>query len=54
MIVVSLPVADRRTAHAFYRDALGLEAIGAPASDGVPEPLKFPLADGVRSSASAC
>ena len=48
MIVVSLPVADRRTAHAFYRDALGLEAIGAPASDGVPEPLQFPLADGVR------
>ena len=48
MIVVSLPVADRRTAHAFYRDALGLEAIGAPASDGVPEPLQLALADGVR------
>jgi len=48
MIVVSLPVADRRIAHAFYRDALGLEAIGAPASDGVPEPLQFALAEGVR------
>ena len=44
MIVVCLPVADRRRAHAFYRDALGLEAIGAPASDGVPEPLQFALA----------
>ena len=48
MIVVCLPVADRRRAHAFYRDALGLEAIGAPASDGVPEPLQFALAEGVR------
>ena len=48
MIVVCLPVADRRRAHAFYRDALGLEAIGAPAADGVPEPLQFALAEGVR------
>ena len=48
MIVVCLPVAERRRAHAFYRDALGLEAIGAPASDGVPEPLQFALAEGVR------
>jgi uncharacterized protein len=48
-VVVSLPIADRPTSHAFYRDALGLEAIGEPAEDGVPEPLQFALnGDGVR------
>jgi uncharacterized protein len=47
-VVVSLPIADRRTSFAFYRDGLGLEAIGEPAEDGVPEPLQFALSDGVR------
>jgi len=42
-MLISLPVADRVRAHAFYRDALGLEAIGELADDGVPEPLMFVL-----------
>jgi uncharacterized protein len=42
-LLVSLPVADRGRAHAFYRDGLGLEAPGEPADDGVPEPLMFVL-----------
>jgi uncharacterized protein len=42
-LLVSLPVADRVRAHAFYREGLGLEAIGEPADDGVPEPLMFVL-----------
>ena len=40
-LLVSLPVADRVRAHAFYRDGLGLEAVGEPAEDGLPEPLLF-------------
>ena len=47
-VVVSLPIADRRVSHAFYRETLGLDAFGAPADDGVPEPLQFQLNDGVR------
>ena len=42
-LLISLPVADRIRAHAFYRDGLGLDAIGEPADDGVPEPLMFVL-----------
>ena len=42
-VLISLPVADRPRAHAFYRDGLGLEAIGELADDGVPEPLLFVL-----------
>ena len=41
--LISLPVADRRRAYAFYQEALGLQAIGALADDGVPEPLLFIL-----------
>jgi hypothetical protein len=41
--LISLPIADRPTSYAFYRDALGLAAIGEPADDGVPEPLTFQL-----------
>lgn len=42
--------ADRRPAVliAFYQDVLGLPATGAPADDGVPEPLQFVLHDGAR------
>ena len=47
-LLVCLPVADRVRAHAFYRDGLGLEAIGEPADDGVPEPLQFVLNAGTR------
>jgi catechol 2,3-dioxygenase-like lactoylglutathione lyase family enzyme len=47
-VVISLPTSDRRTSYAFYRDVLGLEAIGEPADDGVPEPLQFVLSDGAR------
>lgn len=47
-VIVSLPIADRRTSFAFYREGLGLDAIGEPAEDGVPEPLQFALNDGVR------
>jgi uncharacterized protein len=42
-VLISLPVADRVRAHAFYRDVLGLESIGELADDGVPEPLLFVL-----------
>ena len=47
-VVVSLPIADRRTSFTFYREGLGLPAIGEPAEDGVPEPLQFALNEGVR------
>lgn len=36
-------IADRVRAHDFYRDGLGLDAIGELADDGVPEPLMFVL-----------
>ena len=42
---ISLPIADRRTSHDFYA-ALGFEAFGEIASDGLPEPLQFALGDG--------
>ncbi len=44
-VVVSLPIADRQDSYAFYRDGLGLKAIGEPAEDGVPEPLQFAFGD---------
>ena len=51
-VVGSLPIADRQTSFAFYREALGLElgldVVGQPAEDGVPEPLQFALNDGTR------
>jgi uncharacterized protein len=47
-LLISLPVADRVRAHAFYRDALGLEAVGEPADDGVPEPLLLVLNPAAR------
>jgi uncharacterized protein len=47
-IVISLPIADRRASHRFYREGLGFDALGEPAEDGVPEPLQFALNDGVR------
>jgi predicted lactoylglutathione lyase len=47
-IILSLPIADRPTSFAFYRDGLGLEPFGKLADDGVPEPLQFDLHEGVR------
>ena len=47
-IIVSLPIADRPTSFAFYRDGLGFEPFGDPADDGVPEPLQFEVNQGVR------
>ena len=41
--LISLPTADRVRSHRFYRDGLGLEAVGELADDGVPEPLLFRL-----------
>ena len=38
---------DRRTAHAFYT-ALGFDAPGEPAADGVPEPLQIAVNPGLR------
>ncbi|WP_158883228.1 VOC family protein [Amycolatopsis anabasis] len=47
-VLVALPIADRRTSFAFYRDGLGFEPIGEPAEDGVPEPLTFALNEGLH------
>jgi hypothetical protein len=46
--IVSLPIADRQTSFVFYGEGLGLDAIGDPADDGVPEPLQFALNEGVH------
>jgi predicted lactoylglutathione lyase len=47
-LLISLPIADRPRAHAFYQAALGLEPVGEPADDGVPEPLLFALNEGTH------
>jgi uncharacterized protein len=47
-MIVSLPIADRATSHAFYGDGLGLAPVGELADDGLPEPLQFAVNDGVR------
>src|SRR3954471_1766756 len=39
---------DRRRSFEFYQQVLGVDAVGEQADDGVPEPLQFPLNDGVR------
>lgn len=44
--LMCLATADRRRSLAFYRDGRGLEAFGALADDGVPEPLQFRLGPG--------
>jgi predicted lactoylglutathione lyase len=47
-VVISLPIADRRTSYDFYRQALSLEAIGEPDEAGIPEPLQFTVNAGAR------
>ncbi|MEO3772968.1 VOC family protein [Micromonospora sp. B9E7] len=47
-VIVSLPVADRAASYRFYRDGLGLHAVGELADDGIPEPLQFVVNDGLR------
>jgi uncharacterized protein len=47
-VVISLPVTDRRRSYDFYRQALGLEAIGEPDETGIPEPLQFAVNAGAR------
>jgi uncharacterized protein len=47
-VIVGLPIADRRTSYAFYGEGLGFDAVGEVADDGLPEPLQFVLAVGVR------
>lgn len=47
-VVVALPTADRRRSFDFYRHGLGLEPVGEPADDGVPEPLQFVVNEGLR------
>ncbi len=41
--VIALPIDDRVRSLAFYTEGLGLEAVGEPADDGVPEPLQLRL-----------
>ncbi|MET8229675.1 VOC family protein [Micromonospora sp. NPDC005298] len=47
-VTVCLPIADRPTSYRFYRDGLGLDAVGELADDGLPEPLQFVVNDGLR------
>lgn len=42
-IHVCLPIDDRKRAMDFYTTAFGLDPIGLPADDGVPEPLQLRL-----------
>lgn len=42
---IALPTRDRARSHAFLRDGLGLDTPGAPAEDGIPEPLRATLSD---------
>jgi predicted lactoylglutathione lyase len=47
-VVISLPIADRRTSYDFYRQVLSLEAVGEPDETGIPEPLQFAVNAGAR------
>ncbi|WP_328821709.1 VOC family protein [Nesterenkonia haasae] len=38
---IALPTSDRQRTYTFYQETLGLEPIGEPTEDGVPEPLQF-------------
>lgn len=47
-VVLCLPTDDRVRAHAFARDGLGLDALGDPGDDGVPEPLEVVVGEGLH------
>jgi uncharacterized protein len=48
-MIISLPIADRPRSYAFYQEAFGFAPFGDELrEDGIPEPLQFVLADGVR------
>jgi predicted lactoylglutathione lyase len=47
-VAIALPIRDRTTSHAFFREVLGMAPDGEPASDGIPEPLEFRLHRGLR------
>ena len=47
-VTVALTIAERPRSFRFFEDVLGLEAVGEPAGDGVPEPLVFALNPGVQ------
>ncbi len=46
-VTIALPTASRAGALAFYRDGLGLEPFGELGSDGIPEPLRFAVNEGL-------
>jgi len=46
-VTLALPIAERAAALAFYRDALGLEPFGELGSDGIAEPLRFAVNEGL-------
>ena len=45
---IALPIADRSASNDFYRAVLDAEPFGPPGGDGLPEPLQFPVTDGVN------
>ena len=47
-VTIAMPIADRQRSYAFYRSGLGFAVPGEPDEDGVPEPLRLALGDGVR------
>lgn len=47
-IIVCLPISDRARSHSFYAAAFGFHAPGAPAEDGVPEPLILAVNGGLE------
>lgn len=47
LVTLCLPTEDRGRAHAFFV-ALGFATPGEPADDGVPEPLRVALNDGLQ------
>ncbi|WFE74000.1 VOC family protein [Roseinatronobacter sp. S2] len=48
LVTISLPVADRRRSHDFYRHALDLQTVGDLLEDDLPEPLQFCVNQGLR------
>lgn len=48
VLIVALPIADRRASLEFYRRFLEREAPGDLAEDGIPEPLQFHLNRGLH------